>query len=107
MLRPEVDGEIAGGAVALAADRDDVGLRHALYRLQLRRLLCLGGDARIEFVPGDDETLVAAFADRVDAVVRLDLEGDAVADDFADFNIHPPRHFRPRGRQRADAAIPA
>ena len=31
-------------------------------------------DARIELVPHDDEALVAAFADQIDAVMGLDLE---------------------------------
>ena len=62
MLRPEIDGELAVVAGALAA----IGFSRASYRSRPSRvdLACgfrsLGGDAAIEAVPGDDEALMRA-----------------------------------------------
>ena len=42
-----------------------------------------------------DKALVPAFADQIDAVMRLDLEGDARADDFDAFDVD--RHRLPAG----------
>ncbi len=65
MLRTEVDVELA-----------DVGFSHRCgFPLALEgrdaRFRCLGGKAGGDLVPGHDHALVAALADRVDAVVGL------------------------------------
>src|ERR1700761_377107 len=75
--------------------------------LQLRRLFGFGGDARVEFVPGDHEAFVTTFADKIDAVVRLDIEGDAVADDLGQFDIDRHRHPRQRGCEVTDIDMDA
>ena len=64
-----------------------LGLRHQASTL-LRGFGELGGDAAIEAVPGDDEALMRARADLVDAVMGDDLEARARAP--------APRHIRHR-----------
>ena len=73
MLRPEVDGEVRWW--------------RRLPSGQLRHFRGLRREPRIEFVPGDDEAVMPAFADQIDAVVCLHFERDALADDLRAFDI--------------------
>ena len=87
VLRPEVDVELA-----------DVGLAHQLCPSSIQwgdaRELGLLVDALHEAGPRDDHALVLPLADHVDAVVRLDVKGDAPAGDLGAFGIDGHRLSR-------------
>ena len=86
MLRSEIDGEVARR-----------GFGHQANSAHLRGFR---RQARIELVPHHDKALVPAFADEIDAVMRLDLEGDARPGDLGAFDVDRhrlPRQESPRG----------
>src|SRR5580658_9231857 len=60
-----------------------------------------GRHACIEFVPRNDEAFVTAFADEIDAVMRLYLESDALTGDFDALGFRRHRHA---GRCRREMA---
>src|SRR5215510_14588956 len=96
---------------SLFAARHLFATRYSLHSSRRQRrllgLLRLLREARMEPVPSHDVTLMTALADRVDAVMRLDLEGDAGALDRHALGLDRHRQSRRRGRGMADVDVHA
>src|SRR5262245_60712022 len=98
---------------SLFAARHRSATRHSLLaplsgrHHRLLGLLRLLREARMELVPGHDVTLMTTLTDRVDAVVRLDFEGDARALDRHALDLDRHRQSRRRGRGMADVDVHA
>ncbi len=92
MLRPEIDGE---GALDIA--RRGVGFQHHANSFTFA---AFAATRALNLSHGDDEALMPALADQIDAVMRPDLERHARPGDFDAFDVDRHRHARaasPRG----------